>query len=171
MKEDNTFAPLPITTFHRHNGFDAPKISASDLEGGGSTVCAKMYSGSAQAISNTTLTVVNFDTSSFAVGCTNNTTDKRIDILTSGYYNVQAQVTFNAAAASKDYYLYIYINTTAQNITYTQSSTTGPITATTNNILYLAAGDYIQVRVYHNQGASSNTRGGEDDTILTLFKL
>jgi hypothetical protein len=121
--------------------------------------CSLYKSGSAQTINNSTLTAVSweseyFDTSTFHDNSTNNT---RITIPTGlgGLYQVNATVTYSAAAVNERT-IYIRVNgSTYYNVSAVPANATIQITPQLGMVLQLAAGDYVEIIAFQNSGGST----------------
>jgi hypothetical protein len=121
--------------------------------------CYVYKGGTNQSISNTTVTSVTFQAEQFDTNSLhdNTTNNSRITIPTgyAGKYQINASVNF-AGNATGDREIYIYRNNTDY---YTYIVTKG--TSTLNNlqssiIVNLAAGDYLEIKVWQDSGGALN---------------
>lgn len=120
-----------------------------------------LTNSAAQTISNSTLTIVTFDTETFDSYGMHSTSSNtgRINILRTGQYWVYAFVVF-ASATTGLRQVYFKVNGS-----YTQS-TIFPISAGSETQVYmpvlvnLTAGDYVECVVWHNNGGNLNINSG-----------
>lgn len=91
----------------------------------------------------------------------------------SGYYYVYGQARFINTLSGKLYRTYIYKNNAIACGSMIHSSIASSfLTVNVASILYLDGNDYIDLRVYHNDGAgTSDIEDGIIDTYLICFKL
>lgn len=134
-------------------------------------VGGKMYAETAQAIADTTPVVINLTATSASDGIIADTTNKRFEIITPGFYQITGQVSYASPVASKSYNTYLYKNTTLLTRGTYHSSNTDSISCVASDIVYLAKGDYVYLEAGQNSGSSINTRVGSDDTFLLINKL
>jgi hypothetical protein len=131
----------------------------------------KMYAKNAQAIADTTPVVINLTATSVSDGIIADTTNKRFEITTPGFYQIIGQVSYASPIANKSYNAYLYKNTTLLTRGTYHSSNTDSISCIAYDIVYLVSGDYIYLEAGQNSGSSINTRVGSDDTFLLINKL
>ena len=125
------------------------------------------YINTAQVISNATNTkiqngVENFDTNN----CFDSTTNYRFTPTVAGYYQVNANLTLNAASTSTVISSFIYKNgTTAVVATQTPFNSGGSyVTAACSTIIYMnGTTDYIEQYVWQNSGGSLTVLTGRPD--------
>jgi len=124
-------------------------IASTPSSGGFSSKC-RVYLGSTQSISAATWTTVAFDTKNYDVNNEWDTTNYKFTASAAGYYLVLVSLTAGAATDQYDYEIAITKNGTSTTISrvkhYASAGYTGTIYL--QDIIYLAANDYIYVRVW-----------------------
>lgn len=140
---------------------------------GSSTVAGKIYLNSAQNIANNSLSAVNIDTSSIAVGVTVDTTNKRLTVLTAGYYLLSGQVCWGQTTDGKNYKSYIDVNGGEVVTGYAHASVTGNyyLTSPLNTIIYLNVGDQVKLYCSQVSGNSQSLVTGSNYTYLAINKI
>lgn len=150
---------------HNHDGINSVKLNFNS-----DPIAGKMYASSAQATTDS-ISVVQLNNNSLAVDITADTANYRFTVVNPGYYYIMGQVAYAAPVADKSYNAFIYKNNSLLTRGTGHSSNTDSISVTTSNIIYLIAGDYIDLRCGQNSGSSVNTRVGTDDTFLLIHKI
>lgn len=129
---------------------------------------AKLYRGSAQSINTSQLQKIYLDTIEFDVGGISNvavasTGSGRITIKKAGIYLITASFALTGPDLGEFNQIYVYKNNalyaTALNYSPLTNGTPFANLATTAS---LAVGDYIEVFVFHNEGAALSTLTGAD---------
>jgi len=106
--------------------------------------------------------VVNFDAVDYDVtGDFNITTDRFICPI-SGYYFISCKVYFVSMEDGKHINVGLYRNGILVTLNVARASTTGSLSSTFTDILYLTATDYLEVRVYHT-GSSARSIYGDTE--------
>jgi len=134
-------------------------------------VGGKMYADLAQSIADITAVTINITSVTSSADIIADTTNKRFQITTPGFYQVIGQVSYASPVADKSYNAFIYKNDTLLTRMTVHSSNTDSISCVATDIVYLVAGDYIYLKGGQNSGSSINTRVGADDTFLLINKL
>jgi len=88
-----------------------------------------------------------------------------------GYYQVIGKVCYPTPVADKRYFAGIFKNGASFSFTNIHSSHAAELYVLMSDIIYLEALDYIDLRGYHNAGATDDTDKGEAKTHLTVHKL
>lgn len=136
----------------------------------------RAYVGSAQSITSGTDTKLNFDAENFDTG--NNFTSGEFTAPVAGYYSVSARtlINFGVINATGAYqYISIYKDGTLQakgastNITDSDNSDLLKNSISVSDIVYLAAGNKIDIRVWHNSGASEPIQIGSAESYVSVF--
>lgn len=139
--------------------------------------CSLYKSGSAQTIANNSLTAVtweteNWDTNSFHSTSTN-TSRITIPAGLGGLYQVNGFISFQSGSATGTRDVYMGVNGgnyyAAGRI---QGNASHELIVSVNAVLQLAAGDYVEIFVYQNSGASTTipiTSGGYGNSFNVAF--
>lgn len=120
--------------------------------------CARAYLGTTQSnITDNTATKVLLDTESFDVNSDYDAANKRYVAPVTGYYQVNASVSFSGAIASKLYIAYIYVNGASVTQLYVANGTDGNAvcSAHLSDTVYIVAGQYVEL--YAKTLAGANT--------------
>lgn len=158
-------------------GINIPKINGvtSVYGTGGSSAgtkaTGKLFVGSLQGIDNATVTLVNMDSEEFSEGVTVDTANKKITILTDGYYLINGQLSWDTTTADTKYWTYISKNGSTIRQSVVQASMASSLSVQVNDILHLVAGDYIQISCYQDSGGPKYIRAGADDSSFTICKI
>lgn len=115
--------------------------------------------GGTQSIANVTWTTITFDSETFDVGgyhsTSTNTSRMTIPTGKSGYYQINAQATYNASSGGGTRSLRFTKNGSVILQTGEFSAPSGQYPNTTIELIaYLAAGDYVELATYQSSGAS-----------------
>lgn len=137
----------------------------------------RAITNTAQSIPDSTFTVVEFDIEQYDnLGEYDEVTDYKFTAQASGYYYVQAAIQFNSAAwaTNDNVYLSVYKNGaryTDLARTYTWATLTKGLAVSGSTTLYLASGDYIDFRAYHNRGAATSFQLGTTRNYVSIHRL
>lgn len=116
----------------------------------------KVYLGSAQDnIADATNVKVNLATEVYDVGGDFDTGNKRFVAPVSGYYLCNGAIGFSGVIADKTYQSLLYVNGTEVSYSMAHSSHTGSLRVPFSDIVYVAAGQYIELYARANAGAST----------------
>ncbi len=144
-------------------------------------ICAARYStAAAQSIPNNSSTIINFETSSFdthaavTVGAS-----WKYTAPVAGYYSVNAKILFTvtatwAKAEAINFYLFkngSEVSRIDYNSDHDTSATTNAISAQGSDIVQLAAGDFIDVRIVQNSGAALSLLSSASDNYITVERI
>ena len=128
----------------------------------------------AQSISNTTRTALSFDTESFDTsGFHSTTVSPQIMTVPSGKagkYLVTAGVTF-ATNSSGNREVYIFKNGGIYSSAFRPGTSVGSTSGTISDIVDLAVGDYVTIRVEQDSGTSIDVRGDNWGIGATFFAI
>jgi hypothetical protein len=140
---------------------------------GGFSSRARAYLSSAnQSIPNITWTKVTLNAEDYdGLGEFDSTTNYRFTAQAAGYYLVCAGALFITVPADKECYIAIYKNGTRVSTTQLHSSHSGDVGATVADILYLAAGDYVEFWVYQNSGGDLYIYEGASRTHMAVHRI
>jgi len=114
-------------------------------------------------------TKINLDTVSYNPGGNFSTDNKRFDVTVDGYYTILARVYFTGSTISAAH-CDIYVNGSQSSSGYSLSGqSTGVFSVHTHDILYLQAGDYVELYGYCNVGSGYGTvQSGELLTFMAV---
>ncbi|MGE3975448.1 MAG: tail fiber domain-containing protein, partial [Bdellovibrionales bacterium] len=138
----------------------------SDIGSGGGSPSNTAYSAhmarvsTTQSIPSGTVTTIDFDTETYDVGGFASTATDRFTIAYAGKYLVQTSWTAYPVASTQCAWLYIHVNGTQRRTIYDcmANNVYGSRQIQSSEIFDLAAGDYIDMRVYQDTGAALNTQ-------------
>lgn len=118
---------------------------------------ARAYANTAQSIPNGSLTKMQLDTVSFDPnGNFDKTTNYRYTCPASGYYQVNAQVEYDAGAAAGLFRtIQLFVNGVQRSVGEAQPGHTTYQGLVATDLLQLNAGDYVEVFVYQDSGAAA----------------
>lgn len=143
--------------------------------GGGFSSKARAYLSSNQSIPSGTDTKVLFDTETFDVdGEYDNTTNYRFTATNAGYYLITSKIMFINKQSGKIYVNRIYVNGSTcyeQHVISEGTVINYGHSVTLPEIVYLAAGDYVEIFAYQNTGSAVNLSGEIDHTSFAIHRL
>ena len=141
--------------------------------GGSQTSKARAYRGtSVQTIPTAEATKVQLNAESYDVdGEFDSTTNYRFTATTSGYYQVNAAVRYDVATADKMYLCIVRRNGTDVMYNQFHASVAQPITSNISDVVYMTAGQYLELFTYHDSGVDRNVSYGDARTFLSVHKL
>lgn len=126
-------------------------------------------------IGNSSITLVPLNLKSYDNNTNYNTTTYRYVAPVSGYYNVFANVGFTSVTGNSQYQGVVQKNATTSISSFIgicSTDTATGISATINDNVFLAANDYIDLRVNQQSGTSTvAVIGTEKDTFLSLYLI
>jgi len=132
------------------------------------------YLSSAQSISNTTQTLVTFDTEAFDSAGAYDTSTYKFTPQVAGKYVVYAQMTPNSGDDYDTFELQMYKNavTTAGTQALCRGRNEAHETKYINRIVeFNGSSDFVYVYVYQDSSASRNIRGTKYDTFFGAYKI
>jgi hypothetical protein len=139
------------------------------IGGGDNTPIFRAYQNSAQSISASSYTIVNFQAENFDPDSTFNVSNGRFTPAVAGYYYIHAGVRINtsddmvtlACNIRKNAGAIIRHTSVSQNYGNSQASI----------LVYSDTDDYFDVEVYKDAGGSHNLSANSDDTFFEAFKV
>lgn len=136
-------------------------------------VGCRLTNSVAQTIANSTRTSLTFDTESFDTdgfhSTSSNTSRITVPSGKAGKYLVTAAVTFTGPNATGAREVYIFKNAGFYSQVFTLGSSAGSSGTAIADIIDLAVGDYIEIRVEQASGGSLDVRGNNWGTGATYF--
>ena len=129
----------------------------------------RAYVSSMQSVSPSTFTVVQFDAESFDVGGDFDTTTYRYTAPVGGKYAVDANVEWLAPSSAVHTQTMIYKNGSLLSRAFTYRPTSGSMTTRISDLITLAAGDYIDIRVVGSVGGT--IASGDGNSWLTVRRV
>lgn len=154
-----------IVQSEKISGINIPKIngktSVYGLGGGSGGINSRMHASSGQLFT-TGLVTIALDTTDLENGMTNDTSNYKITAKTAGYYLVTGKITWDTPVAAKSYWTYIYKNGGAVSNMITQPAAAAAFSGLCVALVYLAVGDYIQMKGYQNSGSNVYSRSETD---------
>lgn len=117
-----------------------------------------------QSVNSASITQVEFDTVQFDENSDFDVDTYRFYAPVNGYYFTSVLVRFSAPVADKYCYARIRLNGSAVVANYCHTSNTNQVNANVNVTLYMTAGQYIDVVVYHNFGSAKDIDSGSGAT-------
>jgi len=128
----------------------------------------KAFVSSSQSVPDHNWTVVDFDAVDYDVTGDFNIGTNRFICPTSGYYLISGTVTFTVMLDGD----YIFAGVYREGILILQSTVYGSqtviLSVSFTDIVYLNAGDYIEVRVYHGGSSDRAIHGNTEGTYTYL---
>lgn len=124
-------------------------------------------------IANTTVTKVLLNAETYDPGSNFNADGANSEFVApiSAYYLVCAQVEWYASVADKLYRVHIYVNGAEASSGIVQAVIAGLLTVPITDILYVAAGETIDLRCYHNAGAATPDVKGHANGLMTYLDI
>jgi len=136
-------------------------------------VGCRLTNSVAQTVANSTRTALTFDTESFDTdgfhSTSSNTSRITIPSGKAGKYLVTAGVTFAGPNATGAREVYLFKNAGFYSQVFTLGSSAGSSGTGISDIIDLAVGDYIEIRVEQATGGSLDIRGNNWGTGATFF--
>lgn len=150
-----------------------PAIANKKYVDDSQTPRCRMYLNGNQTITDATETIIAFNAETYdddSIGTVG--AAAKITPAVAGYYMVSVGVRFKSDLAAGDTaYVRIYKNTTAVNEYRIELGTIGPQSLHVMDIIVLDSDDYIQAKIYHNNGATRDIDGTSPCTWLTLQRV
>lgn len=125
-----------------------------------------VYMTGNQSVVKDTWTELQFDTEDFDEQNEFNTAGYRFTATKAGYYQINGAANINSPAANTRLLPALYKNGTLNRYANAQVAFTENFSYPMGMIIYLAANDYIEMYVYHNNSVNKDI---EDDSSLTYF--
>ncbi len=173
----NGFAPisdngadLGSSSYRFKDAYIAGNLIGDGYAKAAKNVMFKAYLSANQLISSGSDTVVQFNAESFDPLSVYSTSTYRFTAPVAGYYHLVAHCTMDSLGDGVTFY--VQILSFNQTLGYSQNQTaraTGYITAEVNEIVHLAAGEWVEVHVFHNAGTAKNLLGGSGPSGTTYF--
>lgn len=139
---------------------------------------ARAWRNGLQNINTDTVTIVQLDNESYDPGDNFDTNTHRFTAPYSGYYAIPTMATFahnhpaNQLPADKAYQVFLYKNGSTRLLNAgIHSSWGGALGCAASDIYYLAEGDYVDMRVWHNAGITIELWGYEHSTFMAAHLL
>lgn len=157
---------------HRHNGVDAPRIRANEIEGslGGRPI--RVYRNGTQSITAGAAVDVQFNVASFDPNGEFNTSTYKFSPVLEGYYLVTVGLSVTITSDQKKVLLHIYKNDAGTSETVNEhisSKTNDTVTIFVSDIIELVPGDFLEVRAGCDENFSVNS--GANYTFATFLKV
>jgi len=161
---------LGTQSIQHPNGTSAATIDSSGYVGTTKESVFHVSLGSNQNISDSTNTIINFDTVLFDPNSWWDNSNKRFVPTVAGYYCIMASARWNTATDFDigDYYIYkngsLYQAASLRNERYE--------TMIVNTVMQInGSGDYFDARVYQVTGSTYSLRGEASETTLQGFRI
>lgn len=134
---------------------------------------ARGYKAADQSIPNASWTIFAIDNTSFDIQSEINTTTHRFVAKKAGIYLAAAGMAFhsNQVVADKMYGMGITLNGNFKVNSYLHSSHVGFMSCTCTEILQMAVGDWLDLRIFQSSGAAKNVMGTIEYTHLSVAKI
>lgn len=134
-------------------------------------VKARAYLSATQVdLVDNTYTKILLDTESYDVG--SDFASNKFTAPVTGYYSVNALITFTSVVADKQHTGAIYINGTLNRYFYFHSSNASNISGAFSDVIYLTAADYVELYGRHISGVNTvDVSGGAEHTFMTIHLL
>ncbi|CAK0754798.1 hypothetical protein CCP1ISM_50006 [Azospirillaceae bacterium] len=88
-----------------------------------------------------------------------------------GYYQVNVKLHWSQVVANKYYQVLIYIDTATYQQNFVHSSSTNDLDSVYSDIIYMAAGSYLEVYAVSNDGAGTTDLDGPPTTIGSTLSI
>lgn len=125
-----------------------------------------------QTILDVTYTKVQLNAESYDVdGEFDHTINYRFTATAAGYYLITSQIWWVSAIDQSAMRTYIYKNGVAHSLSNVRPSGIGYHTALISDIIYLAAGDYVELWCYQDSGSAKDIQVGEGQTFMAIHRL
>lgn len=123
----------------------------------GSNALARVYRNAAQEnIANTTATKVELNAEIIDTGDNfDSTTNHRYVAPIGGYYRVSGTILYTSVVTDKTYEARILRNGTLKASAANHSSSTDDISVNVSDLIYMSAGQYLELYSYHNAGVNT----------------
>ena len=132
----------------------------------------RVYLNTTQTIPNATFTKIQLNAKNYdAQNEFDSTTNYRFTATKAGVYKISATVDFSTFSDAGAFLLMFYKNGVEVSRKFSRSASTAEYGDTHTDTIYLSAGDYIELWVYQNSGASRNVTYGSNITFMSITKL
>lgn len=134
-------------------------------------MCKVRLGTTQENLTDTVYTKANLDTELYDIGSNFDTTNKRFVAPLTGYYQVNAKATFKDPVADKRVGLSIYVNGVSYDVRLSHTSSTSYAYASVSSLVYLQAGQYIELYAVVYAGANTVDLyggGGADATGMDI---
>ena len=128
----------------------------------------RVFASFSSSIPSTTFTTVNFDVIDFVVTSDFNIMTDRFICPSSGYYLVSAMITFTPMYDGEYILAVAFSEGVLKAGSYAQASHTNVLSTGFTDIVYLSAGDYLEVQVYHSGSTARFVYGNSAGTYTYL---
>jgi len=128
----------------------------------------RVFTSTSSSIPSTTFTTVNFDVVDFDVTGDFNIVTDRFICPSSGYYLVSVMVTFTPMYDGEFISAVAYSEGVFEAGSYAQASHTNVLSTGFTDVVYLNAGDYLEVKVYHSGSTARLVYGNSAGTYTYL---
>ena len=128
----------------------------------------RVFTSTSSSIPSTTFTTVNFDVVDFDVTGDFNIVTDRFICPSSGYYLVSVMVTFTPMYDGEYILAVAYSEGVFEAGSYAQASHTNVLSTGFTDVVYLNAGDYLEVKVYHSGSTARLVYGNSAGTYTYL---
>lgn len=143
---------------------------------------ARAYLSVAQSIPNASWTQIDFDAENFDEHNEwDDTTNYRFTAKEDGYYQVNARTRFTITAATANNYVSIALYVNGSVYAYGNNLAVGTSSSNTDifsnnapivsDVVYLTAGQYLEVYAYQNSGGARNINSGSAETYVSIHKV
>jgi len=152
-------------------GVEALRIYSSGISDLPKQSRCRVYMSTNQDISSGSTVIINFDSKDYDVQNEFDTTNHRFTATKAGYYLIAATIQwYNAIAAGSTLTHRIYKNGAEVQITQVPPDGVSPGMSLLT-ILYLSAGDYVDIRIAQSTGNTKALYGGASKTTLSIEKV
>ena len=126
-----------------------------------------------QTVSSTNATTIDLDTSSLLVGdkFSIDVANKRINILQSGHFYINAQVRLGGVTDGEQMRVFINDSSTALAEGFNSGSSGTGCGVNVSSVNYLAAGNYVYLQIDSTADASYTVTAGAISTYLQIFEI
>jgi len=129
---------------------------------------ARAFVSTSISIPSSILTVVNFDVVDYDVTGDFNIITDRFICPTSGYYYISGKVKFTIMLDAEAIYVGLYREGVIVAENSADASHTLSLSTSFTDIVYLNAGDYVEVKVYHTGSSARSIYGDTEGTYTYL---
>ena len=128
----------------------------------------RVFSSASSSIPSTTYTIVDFNVIDFDVTGDFNIITDRFICPSSGYYLVSVMITFTPMYDGEFISAVAYSEGVFEAGSYSQASHTNVLSTGFTDVVYLNAGDYLEVKVYHSGSTARLVYGNSAGTYTYL---
>jgi hypothetical protein len=156
----------------RTNFFLNPPLGAAsvDSEALNATIACRAYLNGAQNTTSGATTKVLLDTENYDTGSDFDTDNSRFVAPKTGYYQVNASIRYNDLADGSESRVLIYVNGAVYSgsVTYL-GVTNGDPSSSLSDLVYITAGQYIELYAVQNSGTEALTTGTANNFMTVHF--